>query len=87
MNITIAAVGRLKSGPEKHLWDDYARRLTWSVQLKEVEEKKPLPPNKCGRKKARYCWKKFHLELWSLPWTNRESHSPAIILRNTFKRG
>ena len=44
MNITIAAVGRLKSGPEKNLWDSYARRLTWSVQLKEVEEKKPLPP-------------------------------------------
>ena len=43
MNITIAAVGRLKSGPEKKLWDAYARRLTWSVQLKEVEEKKPLP--------------------------------------------
>ena len=44
MNIIIAAVGRLKSGPEKHLWDDYARRLTWPVKLKEVEEKKPLPP-------------------------------------------
>lgn len=46
MNIIVAAVGRLKSGPEKNLWDDYARRLTWSVQLKEVEEKKPLPLKK-----------------------------------------
>ena len=42
MNITLAAVGRLKSGPEKAVWDDYARRLTWSLTLKEVEEKKPL---------------------------------------------
>ena len=25
---------------------------------------------------------KFHLELWSLPWTNRESHSPAIVLQH-----
>ena len=52
MNITIAAVGRLKSGPEKHLWDDYARRLTWSVQLREVEEKKPLPPKQIREKEG-----------------------------------
>ena len=44
MNITIVAVGRLKSGPEKLLWDDYARRLTWPLQLKEVVEKKNLKP-------------------------------------------
>ena len=43
MNITIVAVGRLKSGPERDLWDNYARRLSWSIQLREVEEKKPLP--------------------------------------------
>ena len=52
MNITIAAVGRLKSGPEKHLWDDYARRLNWSVQLREVEEKKPLPPKQMREKEG-----------------------------------
>jgi 23S rRNA (pseudouridine1915-N3)-methyltransferase len=42
MNITIAAVGRMKAGAEKMLWDDYAKRLKWSLILKEVEEKKPL---------------------------------------------
>ena len=52
MNITIAAVGRLKSGPEKHLWDDYARRLTWPVQLREVEEKKPLSPRQMREKEG-----------------------------------
>ena len=58
MNITIAAVGRLKSGSEKHLWDDYARRLTWSVQLKEVEEKKLLPPRQMKKKEGALLLKK-----------------------------
>ena len=52
MNIIIAAVGRLKSGPEKHLWDDYARRLTWSFRLKEVEEKNLLPPKQMREKEG-----------------------------------
>ena len=44
MNITIAAVGRMKAGAERGLWDNYAKRLNWSLTLKEVEEKKPLKP-------------------------------------------
>ena len=58
MNITIAAVGRLKSGPEKYLWDDYARRLTWSVQLREVEEKKPLPPKQLRQREGALLFEK-----------------------------
>lgn len=52
MNITIAAVGRMKAGPEKILWDDYAKRLGWSLTLKEVEEKKPLKPPQMKIKEA-----------------------------------
>ena len=52
MNITLAAVGRLKLGPEKALWDDYARRLTWSLTLKEVEEKKPFKPKQMMEKEG-----------------------------------
>lgn len=58
MNIIIAAVGRLKSGSEKHLWDDYARRLTWSVQLREVEEKKPLPPKQLRQREGALLFEK-----------------------------
>ena len=36
MNITIAAVGRLKSGPAKTLFDDYLKRLRWPIKLREV---------------------------------------------------
>ena len=40
MNILIAAVGRLKSGPEAALYDDYVRRLPWSVELREIDLRK-----------------------------------------------
>jgi 23S rRNA (pseudouridine1915-N3)-methyltransferase len=53
MNITIAVVGRMKAGPEKILWDDYAKRLNWSLTLKEVEEKKPLKPTQMKIKEAK----------------------------------
>ena len=42
MNITIAAVGKMRSRPEKLLWDNYLRRINWPLTLYEVEERKPL---------------------------------------------
>ncbi len=43
MRITLAAVGRDKSGPTRELYQHYIKRLTWSFSLREVEERKPLP--------------------------------------------
>ena len=42
MHIQIVAVGRLKSGPEKTLYDHYIERVTFPVAVHEVEEKKKL---------------------------------------------
>jgi 23S rRNA (pseudouridine1915-N3)-methyltransferase len=42
MRLTIAAVGRLRAGPEKTLYDDYVGRLPWPVTLKEIEERRKL---------------------------------------------
>jgi len=42
MRITIVAVGRLRAGPEKMLVDHFAKRVTWPVQIREVEGKKNL---------------------------------------------
>ena len=42
MRITIIAVGRRKKGPEQDLFDQYKARLPWPLDLKLVEEKKPL---------------------------------------------
>ena len=42
MRIVIAAVGRLRDAPSRALFEDYAKRLTWPVMLREVELKRPL---------------------------------------------
>jgi 23S rRNA (pseudouridine1915-N3)-methyltransferase len=44
MRITLAAVGRMKAGATKELYELYAQRLRWQITLKEVEERRSLPP-------------------------------------------
>lgn len=43
MNIVLLAVGRARKGPEHSLFDAYAKRLRWSLTVREVEVRKPLP--------------------------------------------
>lgn len=43
MRLWLAAVGKVKPGPEKTLFDQYAKRLVPPLTLCEVEEKRPLP--------------------------------------------
>ena len=42
MRITLAAVGRWKHGPLPELFEDYRKRLSWPLTLKEVSARKPL---------------------------------------------
>ncbi|MGD1880419.1 MAG: 23S rRNA (pseudouridine(1915)-N(3))-methyltransferase RlmH [Kiloniellaceae bacterium] len=44
MKITLVAVGRMKAGPAQELYELYAARLRWRITLKEVEERRALPP-------------------------------------------
>jgi 23S rRNA (pseudouridine1915-N3)-methyltransferase len=44
MKITLAAIGRLKAGGAKTLYDDYVQRLGWPLVLKEID----LPLQKAG---------------------------------------
>ena len=37
-------MGRARAGPERDLYETYARRLTWPLTLREFEEKRRLPP-------------------------------------------
>ncbi len=37
-------MGRARAGPERDLYDSYAKRVTWPLRLREIEEKRPLPP-------------------------------------------
>jgi 23S rRNA (pseudouridine1915-N3)-methyltransferase len=42
MRLLILAVGRLKSGPLAELQQQYAERLTWPLEIREVEERRTL---------------------------------------------
>lgn len=44
MRITLLAVGRMKAGAAQDLYELYAARLRWPITVKEVEERRPLPP-------------------------------------------
>lgn len=37
-------MGRIRAGPERDLYESYARRIHWPIKLHELEEKRPLPP-------------------------------------------
>ena len=52
MNLTIIAVGRMKKGPERSLWDVYAKRLRWPLKLIEVEAKNSFGVEETKRKEA-----------------------------------
>ena len=52
MRITLAAVGKDKPGPTRDLYQHYIKRLNWSFNLREVEEKKPLPSARLKRREA-----------------------------------
>ena len=43
MRVTIAAVGRDRSGPARQLFEDYRRRSSWPIHLVEIAPKSALP--------------------------------------------
>jgi 23S rRNA (pseudouridine1915-N3)-methyltransferase len=51
MHITLAVIGKARPNAlTSQLFDAYVKRLPWTVQLRELEEKKPLP---VAQRKAR----------------------------------
>lgn len=46
MRILILSIGRWKRGPQRALYDEYRERLGWPVELREIEERRTLPPAK-----------------------------------------
>jgi 23S rRNA (pseudouridine1915-N3)-methyltransferase len=53
MRLTIAAVGRLRDGPSRALFDAFAARLVWPLVVREVELKRPLPSEQAKAEEAR----------------------------------
>jgi 23S rRNA (pseudouridine1915-N3)-methyltransferase len=46
MRVTIAAVGRDRSGPTRNLFDEYCRRCPWPVRLLEISPRTAGPPER-----------------------------------------
>jgi 23S rRNA (pseudouridine1915-N3)-methyltransferase len=44
VKLLIAAIGRAARGPERDLYEHYAARIRWPLTLRELEEKRKLPP-------------------------------------------
>ena len=44
MKLLIACIGRAGRGPERDLYEHYAGRIRWPLALRELEEKRKLPP-------------------------------------------
>jgi 23S rRNA (pseudouridine1915-N3)-methyltransferase len=44
LKLMIAAIGRAGRGPERDLYEHYAKRIRWPLVLRELEEKKKLQP-------------------------------------------
>jgi 23S rRNA (pseudouridine1915-N3)-methyltransferase len=52
VRLLIAAVGRAKAGPWRDLERFYLDRLAWPVTVREVEEKRKLPPAQLKEREA-----------------------------------
>ena len=52
MRLIVAAVGRWKSAPERSLYEHFARRIAFPLELKEIEERKKLPPRALIRREG-----------------------------------
>ena len=53
MRVTIAAVGRVRRGPYAALYQDYAGRLPWAVDLHEIDVRKADPTQQSRREGER----------------------------------
>ncbi len=53
MKIVIAAVGRLRDAPSRALFEDYAKRLSWPVAVREVELKRALSGSQAKAEEGR----------------------------------
>lgn len=52
MHIVLCAVGRIKAGPEKALFDHYLKRIPWAFDVHEIVEQRKLPTDELRRQEA-----------------------------------
>jgi 23S rRNA (pseudouridine1915-N3)-methyltransferase len=52
LRLTVACIGRAARGPERDLYEHYAGRIRWPLTLRELEEKRKLPPAELIRREG-----------------------------------
>ena len=52
MQIEILAIGRARAGPERALYQTYADRIRWPLTLRELDERRRLPPAELKAREA-----------------------------------
>ncbi len=52
MKINVLAIGKMRGGPERAVFDHYWSRLTWPKSLKEMEETGKRPPRDLKRREG-----------------------------------
>ena len=52
MRLLILAIGRMKQSPERDLFRHFKDRIAWDINVREIEEKKRLPPAQLNAREA-----------------------------------
>lgn len=83
MHVSLIAAGRWKEGPEKALFDEYARRSPWPLVLREIEVRKRLagPALKQAEAELLLAAVPAGAKLIALDERGRECDSPAFADR------
>jgi len=83
LRIFIAAVGRMRAGPEKELYRQYAERLNWPVTVREVEDKRAPAGAARRRREGELLLAALtpNMAVVALDEGGRETTSPALAER------
>jgi 23S rRNA (pseudouridine1915-N3)-methyltransferase len=66
MRCTIVAVGRLRDGVARALFDEYARRLTPPIELIEIEDRRKLPEQQLREIEAEQLVQALPKDCWAV---------------------
>ena len=80
MRLWIAAVGRRGRTVSGGVYEDYARRLNWPLELREVELRQTLPPENVKSVNPKSCWPQCSREQFWWFWMKKEKSFPTASL-------
>ena len=85
MEYVLIAVGRARRGPERDLYEHYAARLRPALGLREVEEKRALPPDALKQREAELLLSAVPNGAAVIALDERGRHLDSLALARTLK--